>query len=170
MKTIKTILTLFLCLTIYSTSFGQNEELLETLPTTKEEFITSEKRVLATINWLENTPLDQDVDKHKAQYALLIAWLTNSPTVTIEVNSKILTFTKKNSDLLIFFMAGWTKFCLENSYSKDLIKGNLAGVRSAINIYKKGIGLKKDKEMQKLVELEDKGELEQWITDQLSKK
>ncbi|MBC7934857.1 MAG: hypothetical protein H7Y86_05810 [Rhizobacter sp.] len=170
MHTVKKMIAFVVSVIIYSCSFAQEGNLLETLPVTKQEFIDSEKKLLATIDWLENTPLDQDESKHKSQYAILIAWLTNSPTVTIAVNSNILTFTKKNSELLIFFMAGWTKYCLENNYSTDTVKGNLAGVQTAIKIYKKAVGLKKDKEMQRLVEIEDKGELEQWVKDRLSKK
>ena len=128
------------------------------------------KKVLGTINWLENTPLDQDEKKHQTQYALLTAWITNSPSVTLEINANVLTFTKKNDVLIMFFMAGWTKYALENNYSKDNTKGSLAGIRSAMNIYKKGVGVKKDKEMEKLVQLEDKGELEKWVSDQLAKK
>jgi hypothetical protein len=119
--------------------------------------------------WLENTPIKEDEAKHKEQYALLTAWIINSPTVNIEVNSKVLPFTKKNSELLIFFMAGWTRYCLQNNYSKDITQGSLAGIKCAIKIYKAG-GLKKDKEMQKLVDLDDKGELEKWVSEQLAKK
>jgi hypothetical protein len=151
--------------------FAQKAELLESLPgDTKEEFIKSEPRVLATINWLENTPLNQEEGKRKQQYALLTAWIVNSPTVTIEVNSNVLTFTKKNSELLIIFMGGWTKYVLENSYSKDDYQGNLAGVRSAVKVYKMGNGLKKDKAMDKLIAMEENGELEKWIKDQMEKK
>ncbi len=103
---------------------------------------------------------------HTIQYALLLAWLTNSPTVTIELQSYVMDLTKKNSQLLMFFMTGWTKYCLENNYSKDQFQGNLAGVKSIINIYKKG-GLKKDKRVQKLVDLDEKGELEDWLKTQL---
>lgn len=67
-------------------------------------------------------------------------------------------------------MAGWTKYSLENNYSQDIPKGSIAGLRSAINVYKKGVGLKKDKEMEKLVQLEEKGELEKWVNEQLAKK
>jgi hypothetical protein len=170
MKVVKHVLALILFVGAYSISFAQDAELLDALPGTKEEFISSEKKVLATINWLENTPLDQDKKKHKEQYALLTAWITNSPTVTIELNANVLTFSKKNSELIMFFMAGWTKYSLENNYSKDIPKGSIAGLHSAINIYKKGVGLKKDKEMEKLVQLEEKGELEKWVDDQLARK
>lgn len=148
---------------------AQTDTLLTELPTTKDEFIESEKRVLATINWLESTPLDQEEDKRKSQYALLTAWIINSPTVTIEVNSKTLTFNKKNDNLLMFYMAGWSRYALLNHYSKDVVQGNLAGIRMAMGIYKKGVGVKKDKEMEKLIKLEENGELEKWVKDQLGK-
>ncbi len=167
---IKHVFAFLLCIGVYSNSIAQDAELLDALPSTKEEFIASEKKVLSTINWLENTPLDQDKQKHQVQYALLTGWITNSPTVTLEINAKVLTFTKKNDVLIMFFMAGWTKYALENNYSKDNAKGSLAGIRSAMSIYKKGVGVKKDREMEKLVLLEDKGELEKWVIDQLAKK
>lgn len=170
MKANKLVLAFCLTLFTYSISFAQSNELLDKLPSTKDEFIASEKKVISSINWLEDTPLDQEAEKRKAQYALFIAWLTNSPTVTVEVDSKILTFTKKNSDLLIIFMGGWTKYCLENNYSTDNVKCNVAGLKSAIKVYKKDIGIKKDKAMDKIIELDDKGELEKWVTEQLSKK
>jgi len=167
MKTIKTALSFLLVLGISSVTFAQTSELLDQLPNTKEEFVASEKKVISTINWLEDTPLDQNTDKRKSQYALLVGWLTNSPTVTIEINSRVLTFTKKNSDLLLIFMGGWTKYCLENNYSSDNLKGNIAGIKSAIKVYKKDIGMKKDKAMDKIIALDEKGELEKWVAEQL---
>jgi len=102
------------------------------------------------------------------QNALLVAWLTNSPTVTLEINADVLDFTKKNPDLLILFMGGWTRYALQNNYSKDNVQGSIAGIRSAIKVYKTGL-LKKDKEMQKLVELDEKGGLEEYVRKKLAK-
>jgi hypothetical protein len=148
-------------------SFGQ--ELLSELPTTKEDFIASEKKVIATIDWIEATPFDKEEEKRTKQKALLIAWITNSPTVTVEINSRMLTFHKKNADLLVIFMGGWTKYCLQNNYSKDIVQSSLAGIRSAIKVYK-NLSLKKDKNMEKLIGLEDKGDLEKWVTEKLENK
>ncbi len=65
-------------------------------------------------------------------------------------------------------MAGWTKYSLENNYSNDVLQGNIAGIRSAINIYSKG-GLKKDKKMDRLIKLDENDELDKWVSEQLSK-
>lgn len=164
----KALLVFFTLLLLTFTKFSQAQELLDNLPTTKEEFIASEKKVLATINWLETTPFNQNESKRKEQSALLISWLTNSPTVTIEINADILTFTKKNADLIIIFMGGWARYSLQNNYSKDVVQGSIAGVKSAIKVYKTGL-LNKDKGMEKLIDLDDKGELEDWVKKKLNK-
>lgn len=90
-KLISFSLLFFLLIT---TSLCLTQNLLSELPTTNEEFIESEEQVLATINWLETTPFDEQEDKREKQKALLFAWLTNSPTVTLELNADVLTFTK----------------------------------------------------------------------------
>jgi len=55
-----------------------------------------------------------------------MAWLTNSPKVTIEMDAKTVTFAKKNPELMMIFMGGWTRYVLQNGYSKDMVQGNLA--------------------------------------------
>lgn len=169
MKTFKQVLTLMLVVGAYSTSFSQDAELLESLPKGKKQYLKSEKNVLATINWLENTPLNQDAEKHKQQFSLLTGWIMNSPTVDVTLNENIVTFSK-NRELLTLFMGGYTKYSLENNHSDDEEKGSIAGLHSAIKVYKKGNGIKKDEAMEKLVKLEAKGELEKWVKGQLAKK
>src|SRR5438876_12376245 len=112
MNSAKFLYFIFLLL-ICSKTFSQDNGLLDSLPTTKEGFIKSEPALINTINWLENTPLDQESDKRKLLNATFIGWVTNSPTVTVEVNSKITPMSKKNPDLLIIFMGGWVKYSLQ---------------------------------------------------------
>lgn len=169
-----TLLSNFVFVTIASflltiTELAVGQDLLKELPQTKEEFVASEKSVLATIDWLENTPFDTQAEKRSEQKALFAAWLTNSPTVTVELNANVLTFTKKNPDLLITFMGGWTRYSLQNNYSTDIVKGSLAGIRSSIKVYK-AMSLKKDKELDKLIALDEKGDLENWVRSKLKVK
>lgn len=166
----KKILSVFVF--VFSVSFAQfafGQELLTKVPSGKDEFKASEKNVIATIDWLEKTPFDTEESKRKNQQALFIAWVSDSPTVTIELNADILTFTKKNPDLLVTYMGGWTKYCLENNYSRDVIQGTMEGIRSVIRVYKSQ-SLKKDKEVEKFFALEEKGELESWVKSTLNKK
>ena len=67
-------------------------------------------------------------------------------------------------------MGGWTRYVLQNAYSKDGIQANLAGINTAIKVYKMGNGLKKDKEMEKIIALDENGGLRDWVTKQLAQK
>lgn len=167
MKSLKiTILSLFVICAFQLTA--QESKLLSKVPETKEEFVASEPQVIATVDWIENTPIDENEEMHKFQYALLIQWLTNSPTVTLELNAYVMDYTKKNGDLLVVFMGGWTKYALQNEYTKDEIPCNLAGLQSMIKVYKTG-KLKKDKKMDELVELEAEGKLETFVKEKIKK-
>jgi hypothetical protein len=125
-----------------------------------------ETEIIACANWLENFPLDKDEMKRKEANAFLMQWLTGTPNVSINLNADLVSkYTEKNPQLLMIFMAGWTRYSLENNYSKDQQKGYYEGYKSMINVYKKGIGISKDKNMGKLVEVYDKGELENWVKE-----
>ena len=67
-------------------------------------------------------------------------------------------------------MGGWTRYSLQNKYSRDAVQCNLAGLKSVITVYQKGDGIKKDKDVDKLVDLNSKNELEAWVSSQLQKK
>ena len=167
MKTRTHILTLLLLIGVSANSFAQDSELLTSIPKTKKGYLISEKNVLATINWLERTQLNDDAEKHAKQLNLLTEWMVTTPTVNITINKDIVTF---RGVLTTMFMAGYTKYALENNHSKDELKRNLAGVRTAMKFYKNGNDLRIDGEMDALIELEAKGELEKWVKDQLAKK
>ncbi len=138
--------------------------------TKKEDYKKYEQDILKCIEWLENTPFDSHHYKRKEAYKFLLTWLTGCPYVTIEIDGKILKkFTKKNPELLMIFMGGWAKYSIEHPDDKDLVNGNMAGIKSVIKVYKqnKGKGLKEDKKIEKIIKLENKGELKNWVRKQL---
>lgn len=129
------------------------------------DYARYEKDVIACANWLENTPLNQDREKRTQANAFMVKWISGSPAVSIGIDEMVTKLADKNEQLLVLFMAGWTRYALENNYSKDSQKGYLEGLKSVINVYKKGIDIKKDKDVEKLAELQGKGELEAWVKD-----
>lgn len=132
------------------------------------DYAKYEKDIIACANWMENTPLNVDQQKRIEANTFLMKWLTGSPTVSINLNADIVVkCTDKNSDLLMLFLAGWTRYALENNYSKDQQKGYFEGFKSMINVYNKGILIKKDKDLENLIGFYNKGELESWIKDNI---
>lgn len=159
-----TLITLFANLAISGSA--QESKLLSKPSEIPEDYKANEPNVIATVDWIENTPINENEELHKMQYGLLIQWISGSPTVTLTLQEYVMDYTKKNSDLLIIFMGGWTKYALQNEYTTDVLQCNLAGVMSMIKVYKTG-KLKKDKKMDELVKLETDGKLESWLKDQI---
>lgn len=147
--------------------FAQDSELLMKLPK-KKEYKASEPYFIASVNWIETTPFDEEPEMHKHQYSLIVGWVSDSPAITVTLKGYILDYIKENKDLLAFFLGGWGRYALENGYSKDELQGNLAGLRSMIKIYKTG-KLKSDEAMQELVDLDEAGDLEEWLKEKIKK-
>lgn len=166
----KYFLLFFILMGVAATSFSQNNKFIDSIPTTKAGYIRTEPAVIYTIDWLENSPIDQQVARRKQLNAKLLAWLAHSPTVTISVNEKTTPFTKKNPELLFIFMGGWTKYSLQHGYSKDTVKCTVAGIKSAIKVYQMGNGLVKDGEMEKIISIDAINQLEAWVRSQMGVK
>lgn len=135
----------------------------------EEDFIKYEKDIIDCIRWMEDTPLNQQTEKRKEASAFFIKWLIGAPQVSVEISSDIVNFADTNPMLLIIFMGGWTDMVLANpEYRQDRIKGNMAGLESVISFYKKGNGIKKDKNVDKYIKLQSKGELEKFVKEKVS--
>ena len=133
-----------------------------------EDYSKYEKEVVKCIEWLEATPLNEQEKLRDDVNTFVGKWINGSPTITVELNANTSVYFKKNVELLPYFLCGWTKHMLQHPEdNKDVVKGNLAGLRSVIRIYQKGIKVKKDKEIEKLIKLENDNKLENWIRDQL---
>lgn len=162
---------IFACLLFLSTAAAaQNAPAVPALPATKEAFISSEKDFLTVVKWLETTPLGTDAGNRKLLNAWTMAWLTNSPTVTVSVRASILKLFDKNPELMMVYMGGYARYCLENNYSKDELKSNVAGIKAAITCYNLGGDVKKEKALLKVIEKDSEGKLEEWVADAMKEK
>lgn len=135
-----------------------------------EDYAKYEKDIIACVNWLESTPVNENEDDRKAAYKFLLEWLTGAPNVSVAMDEKIVNFTEKNSDLLFIFMGGWTKHALQNPDDKSEVNGCVAGLKSVAAFYKKNEkNLKKDKNVIALQQRIDDGTLEEWVKKQMGK-
>lgn len=130
---------------------------------TKDDYSKYEQDVIEGVNWLLKTPLSQEQGKRKEVNAFLMKWLSGSPSVTIEVNSEIITFMDC-PDCLMVFLGGWAKQTLETKDNTDKVKGNLAGIESVIEFYNLNKAtLGNNKAVQKYIKMQEKGKLEEYV-------
>ena len=129
-----------------------------------EDFTKYEKDVIQCIDWLMATPMNKQVEKRKEANAFLLAWMSDSPKVSITVFSKIVNFSDKNPELLMVFMSGWTKYSIETSDYSNIIVGNVKGIERVIEFYKKNKEfLEKDSNVEDYIKMQKEGKLEEFI-------
>ncbi len=134
----------------------------------KSDFVNYEKDILECINYVEKTPIKNNKNREKA-VTFLTQWITGTPTFSITLTPKIISFMD-SPELLSAFMGGWTKLVLEHPELKNEVeKCNYAGLLSVINVYTLNKELNRDKGVEKFIKLEKKGELMEWVTSQLKK-
>lgn len=133
----------------------------------KEDYKPYEDDVVACIEYLESTPFDKNTKTRAEASAFLLKWITGCPYIKINLNSYVMEYTQKNKDFLMTFLGGWTKYAIENPEEVNDFMGNMAGIKSIIKVYKRGKGIKKDKNVEKLVKMENDGELESWLKSKL---
>lgn len=141
----------------------QNAELEEV-----EDYKEIEPQILKLIDWLGNYSLEHQ--NRQFANAQFIRWISGSGSVTIELHPFIMEYNKKNTDFMVLFMAGWSKFVLENPEKKDnKIEGNLAGVNFFLDFYEKGkdFGVKKDRKVAKLLKKRKAGKLQEFIEKEI---
>ena len=159
----KKIIPLFVLLFISTILISQEVEIPNNLSLKKaEDFKKAEPLVLQSIDWLSQTPVSENTTKRKEVNGFLMQWISGSPSVTIELISGIVPLDCP--ECLMSFMTGWTKYSLENNYSKNKLECVLAGVENAIGFYtsnKSEIG--KNSDMEKLIKMKTKGKLKKFV-------
>jgi|JI81BgreenRNA_FD_contig_91_303493_length_1043_multi_2_in_0_out_0_2 hypothetical protein len=157
---------LMLCfLSVQSVSAQSTFQLPENIEfKTSEDYIKYEPTFVEAAKWLEDTDLDKEQDKRQKINAFIIQYLTGSPSISIEISTAHTKLSEGNEQFLLLYMAGFGKSAIENNKDKakkyTFVK---AGINSILKVYKKGIGVKKNAELEKLLKMND-AKLDKYIT------
>lgn len=129
----------------------------------KEDLTESEAQVVRAANWIITTGLSVELEKRKGINSIVLKWYIDTITLNISLVEKLSAIYGDNSDLLMMFFAGYSKFYLENKKTATNSASTKAGLISLINVYKKGIGVTKSEELEKLITLADANKLDDYV-------
>lgn len=168
MKKIITLLSLLTCTLAFNSSVlaqtkfnvPENYEL-----NVKEDYVRYEADIIAAAKWLEEIDLDKDEAKRKEVSAFVMKWIIGSPSVSVELNEKIMKLYGKNASILINYMAAYSAYWLQNKSSATKPAAIKAGLTSMMKVYKKDIEIKKNKDMDKLIKLTEENKLDDYIVE-----
>jgi hypothetical protein len=129
-----------------------------------------EDEVILASKWLEETDLDKETEKRKEVNTFVLSWVQGSPKVSIVIHPKLIEMVKKNEQLLIIYMGSFTRYKLENKDDTSDFNATKSAVQSLIAIYKKGIEIKKNKDMLELLKYNEEGRLNEYLIQVLKVK
>lgn len=129
------------------------------------EYANYEADVLNCCDYLLGTDPSFNGPKHDECASFLIRWVSGSPNMSVVISEKLVD--SKKPDLLIAYIAGWTRHALKNPDDAGLLCANVA-VEDMLNFYfahRDVIG--KSKLTNKLLKKQQRGQLASYITKSL---
>jgi hypothetical protein len=154
----------FVMLVVFSAASQTTFEMPENVQLKSDaDYAKYETDIINAAKWLEETDLDKETKKRAAVNAFVMNWLTGAPNVTVDITQPILKLYQGNTELLAIYLGGYSREFLANKNSATKRTATKAGLISMIKVYKKGISLNKNKEMEKLVKMYDENKLDEYI-------
>ena len=133
----------------------------------KDDYSKYEADVINAAKWLEDTDLDKETDKRQRVNAFLVKWVTGSPTVNVSIDESITRIVDRNPELLSIYIASYSRNVLENKASPNNFLAIKAGVLSVVKVYKKGIGVTRNRQLDRLAKMEQDSQVEEYILNMM---
>jgi hypothetical protein len=126
------------------------------------DYAKYEADIIAASVWLAETDLDKETDKRNKVNAFVLKWLAGSPTVSINIYNEV-TKLYDGNPILTVFLSAYARYVLEHKTEKGIYTPTKVGLQALMAIYKKGIGIKPNKHMDKMIKMDAKGKLDDYI-------
>ena len=120
--------------------------------------------IINAAKWLEENDLDKEAGKRQATIDFVLRWLEKTPAVTLEMTEPMSKLYDNNDSLLGIFLASYSRNVLENKSSPSKFNATRAAVISMMTVYKKGISITKNKQMERAIKMANENKLDEYIT------
>lgn len=134
---------------------------------TREDYVKYESTIIDAAKWLEETDLDKETAKRLLVMDFVLRWMSGSAAVKLEVTDAIARLYDRNDPLLGVFLASYARSVLENKDSTSRFTATKAAVLSMMTVYKKGISIRKSKQMDIAIKAERENKLDDYIEEVL---
>ncbi len=117
---------------------------------TKDEFEASEPLVIESSNWLINTDLDKYTQERKKVNEFVWKWVSGTPALNIDITDELTKLYENNIQLLNIFLAAYASYYIQHKTDFSNLAASREGIHAMIIVYNKGIGIKKNKQLEKI--------------------
>jgi hypothetical protein len=166
-KIIRTVLLLTLLISLKASA--QNYEAPKDYHFKKhEDYIKYEADVIKTADWLMRTQWDAEPVKTEAATQFILQWAQGTPDVVIELKQAVMDISDTNPQLGFIYMSQFCKYAIQHKTGFEKIPANQAALKAVIEKYNMEPTHKRDNDVEKLIELNKNGKLQEWITTEFT--
>ena len=164
------IIYILLFVTILTNSYGQDVKIpLNFNPKTAEDYAPYKDSVQIAAKFLINTPLNQNSKTRDAATKFMFRWVSGAPYTHIEIkpeftNDLLVKENPYSSGLFMNYVAGMLLTKLETPAREEIV-AQQSGVSALVKGYSSIRTDQKNKVLEKLLKLYNKGELNIWVTE-----
>jgi hypothetical protein len=160
----KKLLLICLLITVTSNLFAQNLPAFDEIKLDKkEDYKNADTAVMQAANFILSTPIDQNAELRQKAAHFVIKWMQGTPYHTFSLEQNAIQYLSDNVDLMFVYMAAMAKDALQHQ-SDDLKALTINGVKTLlVYVNNPANNVKKDKNLKKLTEENDKGNLDNFL-------
>ena len=163
-RIILTFFTISVCLFAHSQTFDVPDYKFDS----QEDYDNYEQDIVKCVDWLVNTPANQQSKKRKEANRFLTLWATGTESFTIRINADITPNVVKSADLMLMYMGGWSKYGIVNKENYNELDAYIAAIETAISFYSNNKSiLEKNKDMENFIKMKKNGTLEKYIKEKV---
>lgn len=130
---------------------------------TRADYARYEPDVIKTADWLQQTPWKSQAQKAEEATQFFLKWAKGTPAVTIRLVEAVMNLSDRNPQLGFVYMAAFSKYVLQHKSGFDPNNANIVAVRAVVDKYRAEPAHKPDDDVEHLIELDSKGELNDWV-------
>jgi len=131
--------------------------------TEKSDYTRHNDDIVKCVNWLETAPIKGNDARIKDAGAFLMQWATGTPDFTISIDERYLKFVENNPQLLLYYIAGFSRYSIQHPTDKDTTHRMIAGLKLVKKIFKANPeSFMKDSYIEEIAGLKD-DEFKKWV-------
>ncbi|AMR31893.1 hypothetical protein A0256_10895 [Mucilaginibacter sp. PAMC 26640] len=136
----------------------------------KDDYARYEGDIIKTADWFQHTAWAAQPEKMEEATQFFLKWIKGTPSVTIKLTEAVMSLSDKNPQLGFVYMAQYAKYALLHKTNFDVTNANVEAIRALIAKYNVEPSYKKDDDVEEIIVLDRKGELNDWIAAALADK
>ncbi len=134
------------------------------------EYKRDEDLILKTLQWLNSTPMQNDVTVRGRANLFVLEWICGTPRLKLELNSEELPFYTNYPDLLFAYIFGMAQCKLTKNGDCDEHKAMISGYNAVAFQIEANEGLKKSKELKPIYKAYRRKKMESYVQSLITKK